>query len=102
MTSFFVSHAIPFWNMSPQTTCQSTARVYVLAEPATVTTRQYVIYDAVGGTPTVTIGNGTYAQVWFNPRTGATTTKPNLVVTTGSASFAFGGFNDWAAWLKKM
>jgi len=102
MTSFFVSHAIPFWDMAPQTTCQDTSRVYVLAEPATVATRQYVIYDAVGGTPTVTIGNGTYAQVWYNPRTGATTTKPNLVVTTGSASFAFGGFNDWVAWLKKM
>lgn len=102
LSSFFVNNAIPFWNMAPQTACQDAGRVYVLAEPATVPTRQYVIYDAIGGTVTVAVGNGTYAQVWLNPRTGVTTVKPNLVVTTGSASFAFGGFNDWVAWLKKI
>jgi hypothetical protein len=96
---------IEYWKMQPQTACQSTTRVYTLAEVG----RQYVTYTATQTTfSVVNFQAGNYRRLGYNPRTSppASTTaawsdEPCVNLTVNSFTPPPGSNGDWVLLLKK-
>ncbi len=94
LSDFFTTTGIEYWKMLPHNELvpgySSFNRAYTLAEPG----KDYVIYDADGGTFNINLENGnTYTATRFNPKNG---TEFNMCsVSGGLQQFSSPPGSDW-------
>jgi len=87
-------YGVDLSSLSQDNGATSSATDWVLSNPGI----DYLIFLREGGSNTITLPSGNYQSLWFNPRTGASTSGPNL---SGPGNRAIGNppsdvTSDWA------
>ena len=92
MADFIDDRNVNFWRMSPRDDLivGETKLAYCLAEP----NREYLLYLVQGGSPTVSLPEGAFETIWYNPRNGEFGEK-SIIEGGRSHSFTAPDSGDW-------